>query len=157
MGKLVESWKLTKMGSKIRNLHPDRVGAGAGQGEQGGHREERIEDKNSPDRVNQLGAADFTVRGNQGEPLDERGGSDNAIRWIFGISCWKCHGARTRTTTDRQDDKSGLDFLQEGFEACSEVNAAPTREGPHLQEGHIRDCQAVSEVAGFINGGSCLT
>ena len=55
----------------------------------------------SPDRLNHSGAMDLTVRCKQGEPLDQCGGPDNAIRWISGISCWKSHGARTRTTTDR--------------------------------------------------------
>src|SRR6266478_4803716 len=43
----------------------------------------------SPDRVDHFGAKDLTVRSNQRKPLDQRGGPDNAIRWIFGISCWK--------------------------------------------------------------------
>ena len=80
---------------------------------------------------------DLTVRCNQRKPLDQCGGPDNAIRWIFGISCWKSHGARTRTTTDRQDDKSGLDFPQEGFEGDTEVDAALTRECRQLQESDV--------------------
>jgi hypothetical protein len=78
----------------------------------------------SPDLVNDLGAMDLLVRSNQREPLDQRGSSDNAIRWIFGISCWKSHGARARAAADRKDSKPGLDFLQEGFEADADVDPA---------------------------------
>jgi hypothetical protein len=78
----------------------------------------------SPDRVNDFGAMDLSVRSNQREPLDQRGSADNAIRWIVGIICWKSHGARARSTADRKDNKPGLDFLQEGFEADAEVDPA---------------------------------
>jgi hypothetical protein len=67
------------MGSKIWNLH-------RGREEHRGHREERMGEENSPDGLNYLGATDFTIRGNQRKPLDERCGSDDAVRWIFGIS-----------------------------------------------------------------------
>jgi len=55
-------------------------------------------------------------------------GSDNAIRGIFGISRWKSNGAHARAATDRQDDEPGLNFLEEGFEANVELDAALTRE-----------------------------
>lgn len=106
-----------------------------------------MKDRNLPDGGNQFGATDFAVRRNQGESFDERGGSDYAIRWIFGISCWKCHGARTRAASYREDDKAGFDFLEERFEADSEVDAAFTREGRQLQEGDIADCQTVSVLS----------
>jgi hypothetical protein len=105
--KLVESWKLTKMGSKIRNLHR-------------GHREHREgsrKDEELPDRVNEFGATDFTVRGNQRKAFDKRGGPDNAICRVFGISSRKSHGAGTCTAIGGQDDKAGFDFLEDGFEA----------------------------------------
>src|SRR5260370_34690488 len=57
----------------------------------------------------------------------------DAIRRISGIRCWKCHRARTRTAGYWEDDKAGLDFLQEGFKAETEANPASTYEGPHLQ------------------------
>jgi hypothetical protein len=49
----------------------------------------------------------------------------------------KAHGARTRTASDWQDDKAGLDFLQEGLEADAEVDAAFTGERRQFQEGDI--------------------
>src|SRR6266576_3332137 len=145
----VNAWR-RKMGSRIRNFTQT-------QRERRGHREERIGYKNSPDRGNQFGATDSAVRRNRGKPFNQRSGSDDAIRGIFGIDCRESHRAGTRTSTDGQDDKAGFDFLQEGFEADTKVDAALNREGPHFREREIRDRQAVSEVAGFINRGSCFT
>ena len=39
----------------------------------------------SPNCGNKFGATDFTVSGDQRKPLDECGGSNDAISWIFGI------------------------------------------------------------------------
>ena len=99
---------------------------------------------------------DRTVRGNQRKAFDERSGPDDAICWIFGISGRESHGPGTCAAGYREDDKASLDLLQEGFEADTEVDAAPNRESPDLPEGHIRDRQAVSAVAGFVNDGSCF-
>jgi len=55
----------------------------------------------SPDGMDHFGALDLTVRGNQRNPLDKRGGSDNTVRSIFGISSRKPHGARTRAAANR--------------------------------------------------------
>ena len=120
---------------------------------------QRRKDKrqNSPDGVNYFRATDRTVRGNQGKPFNQRSGSDNAICLVFGISGREPHGAGTRAAGYREDNKASLDLLQEGFEADTEVDAAPIRESPDLPEGHIRDRQTVSAVAGFVNGGSCFS
>jgi hypothetical protein len=70
---------------------------------------------------------DCTVRGNQGKALDKCGGSDDAIRWIFGIVSWKSEGTRPSLGADARNDKPRLEFLQERFEADAEVDAAPVR------------------------------
>jgi hypothetical protein len=42
-----------------------------------------------PDRAKRFGLADFTVRSNRRESLDQCGSSNNAIRWILGIGRWR--------------------------------------------------------------------
>lgn len=95
---------------------------------------------------------DVSVRCNQGEPLNQRGGSDNAIRQVFGISLWKSHGARAGGAAHWQNYKPSVDFVQKGFEADAELDPALTRERCQLQEGDVGNCQTVPTATRIFDG-----
>jgi hypothetical protein len=57
------------------------------------------------------------------------------------MSRGKSNGAHARAAANRLDDEPGLNFLEEEFEADTEVDAALIRKRRQLHRGDIGDCQ----------------
>lgn len=79
-----------------------------------------------PDRRDGPRLADCLVRGNEGQVIDQRGGTDNAVGRIFGIAGWQSVSLEGNIGGDWKNGEATLNFGKNRRRVRPQINLSAT-------------------------------
>src|SRR5438552_17127322 len=77
-----------------------------------------------PNCIQCLRSSDSIIGSNQRKSLDKCCCSNDAVGWIPGIGCRKCQRAHAVWASNRQNNESGFDLGEKGFQAGVQLDTA---------------------------------